>query len=71
MEEVFDGIVEDFGIDPVAFCSLPAKTAEASPERSAMERRGTGIPSQRLPVRSMMNLLRACPLSSCLVLPER
>ncbi len=28
MEEVFDGIVEDFGVDPFAFGRLPTKTAE-------------------------------------------
>ena len=28
MEKVFDGIVEDFGIHTVAFCSLPTETAK-------------------------------------------
>lgn len=42
MEEVFDGIVEDFGIDPVAFCSLPAKTAESFAGKVGNGKTGNG-----------------------------
>ena len=47
MEEVFDGIVEDFGIDPVAFCSLPAKTAEgfAGKVGNGETRNGYSVPA--------------------------